>query len=254
MAASATRSNLFSTVASRSYRLEMDGRTLWLMMGLLGLTAVVLFYMGVVTGMGLRDPNVIPVAAQQEPALSPSTDSADKNSDLSFFKSLTGKEGGIEELKIQEQGITRQTNELISQAKRELLLEEVQPAQPARAPIAPTTAKTATLKSPRVPKTPPPAQTRQPLTAKTAQPAVTTSPARLFTVQVFSSKNQNRARQMVDDLKRQGYPAYLNLYQSAKNETWYRVRVGKSERKSAEVLSGRLEKETKLKNLRIMSL
>ena len=63
MAQSAARSRMFTSRSRRAYRLEMESRTIFLLLSLMVFTGVVVFYLGVVTGMGLRDPNPAPVAA-----------------------------------------------------------------------------------------------------------------------------------------------------------------------------------------------
>ncbi len=47
-----------------------------------------------------------------------------------------------------------------------------------------------------------------------------------LTIQVAALKNKNDASQMVRQLKRKGYPAYLTEGKNADNKTFYRVRVG----------------------------
>ncbi|NIP71595.1 MAG: hypothetical protein GWO16_00500, partial [Gammaproteobacteria bacterium] len=65
MATSASRSRLFPNRSRKAYRLEMEGRTLYLLLSLMVLTGGVIFYLGLVTGKALRDPNAaVPLSAE----------------------------------------------------------------------------------------------------------------------------------------------------------------------------------------------
>ena len=57
MATSSKRSPLIAPRGRKTYRLEMEGRTILLMVSLMALTGVVVFSLGIVTGMGMRAPS-----------------------------------------------------------------------------------------------------------------------------------------------------------------------------------------------------
>ena len=99
------------------------------------------------------------------------------------------------------------------------------PAPPAEKAAPPAAAK---------PKEPPPA------------PAAGSGTER-FRVQVASTRDSAAARQLVDRLRRKGYPANLDTAQGADGKTQYKVRVGNyTERGSAEDVATRIRTEEKV--------
>ena len=68
MATSIKRSSLITPRSPKAYRLDMEGRTIMLMVGMMALTGLVIFALGMVTGMGMRDPSgALPVASLATP-------------------------------------------------------------------------------------------------------------------------------------------------------------------------------------------
>jgi cell division septation protein DedD len=265
MATSASRSRLFPARSRKSYRLEMESRTLYLLLSLMALTGVVIFYLGMVTGKALRDPNA-PVALTA-PMTAPAAkdDAAAKPGALAFNEALKGDPKTVEGLKVESQSTAQRTDELLKAATRQIELKEVPPAStpapsasmpaPAAKPAAPALAS--------APKAPPPRAAR-PAAVAPSHPAAPARPAPAaaapaaddgqYTVQVFSSKHQDSAQQLVEKLRSQGFGAYLNRYQASDNEVWYRVRVGRTDHAGAEALQSRLKNEAKLKNPQIQKL
>jgi cell division septation protein DedD len=276
----------------RAYRLEMSGRTLLTLLSLLTLTGLVVFYLGVVTGKGLRDPNP-PVAATATPPGTPATaqaGAAANPSGLTFNQALTAPNGQIEGLKTEQSKVSAQTQNLLSRAQ-ELELEEVPAKTPlasAAAPAPKTPAMKAASTSPAtasvakaVPtpqaaasaaKAVPTPQAAAPAAKAVSAPAATAAapkaaaapaPARAapkaapagaggFTVQVFSSTQQKSAQDLMADLKKKGYAAYLNQYQAEDKKTWYRVRVGHGTRAEVEALAERLKHESNVAAPRVL--
>ncbi len=237
MATSLRRSRLIPARSGGAYRLEMEGRTLALLVGLLALTGVVTFALGVVTGMGMRVPaTAIPVATQ--PPQPPQQDVPPVSQQgLAFNKGLKAPEPTIEGLKINAGDASKQTDTLLKRA-RELTLEEI--PQPGAARAQKTPAK---LRSADVPPAPPPVQARPAPLEK-----------ELFTVQVFSSRQRKNARDLMERLRKQGFGAYMNQFQGSDGQTWFRVRVGKNGRSGAEKLVKRLREKAKMKAPRIIRL
>jgi cell division septation protein DedD len=244
----------------RAYRLELSGRTLLLLVGLMGLTGLVVFYLGLVTGKGLRDPNQPPPPAAA--ASGPAQQSPDTA--LTFSKALTAPQAQIEGLKQDGSKAAEQTQQLIARAKQQLELEEVPAKSAAPAPVA---QKPAPAVAPQPPATaasaaPTPAAAHPP-----AKPAVPPAPAprakpgpgaaaagEEYTVQVFSSMKQQSAQEMMAELKKKGFPAFLNQFQAADRKTWYRVRVGKGSKAQAEALAERLRRESNIESPRVLKL
>jgi len=231
MATSIKRSPLIPPRPGKAYRLEMEGRTILLMLSMMGLTGVVIFALGIVTGMGMRDPNsAIPVAAIST-APPESGEPTPKPESLAFNAGVKSREPTIEGLQLKEAEASGATRSLLKRAERELKLEEL-PVKRASAPSHP----------PRKPK--------EPAAASNSYDAG----SRLYTVQVFSSRRQVNARELMGRLKRQGFDAYMNQYQGADRKTWYRVRVGKLNRADAQRTMDRLKSQAKLKAPRIIQL
>jgi len=257
MATSAGRSRLFPARSRKSYRLEMEGRTLYLLLSLMALTGLVIFYLGVMTGKALRDPNA-PVALTA-PVTTPlaKTDAATKPGALDFNDALKSDQGTVEGLQVEGQNAAKRTDALLSEAKKQIELKEVPPASSAK-PAA-STAKAVAMTTPTAKAQRP--EATHPAAPATAHPAPRASHAAAaandgsqYTVQVFSSKHQDSAQQLVERLRSQGFAAYLNRYQASDREVWYRVRVGKTDRTGAEALRSRLKSEAKLKNPQIQKL
>ncbi|MCZ6645051.1 MAG: SPOR domain-containing protein [SAR324 cluster bacterium] len=236
MATSSKRSPLIAPRSRKTYRLEMEGRTIMLMVSLMALTGVVVFSLGIVTGMGMRAPSrAITVATISIPPTEEKEASPDAGA-LAFNQGVKALDNSIEGLKSDGGQVSSQTKSLLERAERELKLEEL-PA-----------ARSQTVKAAPAPKV------RSAPAEKLRSTA--TSPARRsqYTVQVFSSRHSKNARELMLKLKKQGFDAYLNQFQGSNRETWYRVRVGKVNRSDAQRLVERLMSQAKLKAPRIVQL
>lgn len=245
MATSASRSRLFPARARKSYRLEMEGRTLYLLLSLMALTGVVIFYLGLVTGKALRDPNAPVALSAQLGAPAPDADASPAAEKLAFGNALKG-DGKVEGLRLENQQASQVTEALVSEAQRQLKLEETTPEAPkvTEAPVAAQPPARSQLPAPSAP-TPP----------RVAQPvAPPADDGSLYTVQVFSSQREENARQLMNRLRGQGFAAYMNRFEAADRQVWYRVRVGKTNRTDAETLQSRLKSEAKLKNPQVQKL
>lgn len=242
----------------RAYRLEMSGRTLLTLLLLLSLTGLVVFYLGVMTGKGMRDPNA-PTIAATAPGATPGTPGAATNpANLTFNQSLGSTAPQIEGLKTEQSKLSDNTNKLVAQAKQELELEEVSakstqtaPAKPAPKPAAvpPAAAKpAATVAAAPAPKPSAVAPAAKPA----AKPAPAMSGEGGYTVQVFSSTKQANAQDLVNTLKSKGFPAYLNQFQADDKQVWYRVRVGKGTKPEADAMAARLIKDGGIKAPRVL--
>ncbi len=252
----------------RAYRLEMSGRTLLTLLSLLTLTGLVVFYLGVVTGKGLRDPNP-PSAANLPPGAAAGTQPAAGAApgSLTFNQALTSSNPQIEGLKTEQSALAQKTQSLINQSRQEVELVEVPTktplAAPAPGPAKATSAKAAppaTVASAKPEGAMPAIPSAAPKRTATAPPAAskpTGRPAAAgeeYTVQVFSSTQQHSAQDLMATLKKKGYPAYLNQYQDAEKKTWYRVRVGKGSKSEADTLAARLKQDGDIKSPRVMKL
>lgn len=238
MATSIRRTPLIASRPARTYRLEMERRTLMLLLSLMGLTGIVVFSLGVVTGMGMRVPEgALPVVTQ---ALTPNEGKAPSPGAGSpaFEAGLKSTTPTIEGLETEQALASRQTRSLVERAERVLKLEEVAPKR-RQAPAA------------RGNNPPPVKKQVQRPTALSNLPSVTRGQ---YTVQVFSSQHRQNARALMVKLKKLGFDAYMNQFQGSDRRTWFRVRVGKTSRPEAERLVDRLRSEAKMKTPRIVQL
>lgn len=256
MATSANRSRIFPARSKKAYRLEMEGRTLYLLLTLMALTGVVVFYLGVVTGKAIRDPNVTVSLSAEMRAPDARQATADLQSTLALNNALKSKGSLLEGLKVEDAGVSERTKSLLDRGQKQLELREVTPAEkPSNTVVSNTTAPNAPLPLMSVPAARKPSSNTPPGNIKTG-PARAGSPAKsgTYTVQVFSSKAEKNARELVKRLKYRGFSAYLNRFQSADNQVWYRVRVGRTDRAGAEILSGRLKSEANMKDPQVRKL
>jgi cell division protein FtsN len=229
----------------------MAGRTVALMLGLLALTGLVVFYLGVVTGKGLRDPNLPVTSNATAPASAADAKTAPVPTALN--QALTAQNGQIEGLKKDESTANQQTQQLLSRAKQQVEMEEV-PAKPAPAIASAKPAESATAPSaPQKKPAPAPAKTAPAKPVARSAPSASVS-EETYTVQVFSSPQQQSAQDVVAELKTKGFPAYINQFQAADRRTWYRVRVGKGSKQESDALAARLRQQTTLQDLRVLKL
>jgi len=96
---------------------------------------------------------------------------------------------------------------------REVLRKPEDPAAPPEKPPAAPTAR----KPSQAPKTP---------SADEGSPARTDNDRQHYVLQVASMKDAAAAAAMVEDLKKQGYPAYRESIEIPEKGLWYRVRIG----------------------------
>ena len=256
MATSANRPKTFPARSKKSYRLEMESRTLYLLLSLMALTGVVVFYLGVETGRALRDPNApVPLSAEirtpgtlaaQDPGATPKA----------FNQALQSEKNLIEGLREDQNKAALKTQNLLKRTDR-FKMEEVLPAKSNLLGAkpqgkAPDMEKPA-LASNLAPKKP---------AAKNALKAVANNPARarvaddgsLYTIQVFSSRFQKNAQDLANRLKNKGFPAYVSRFQSSRNEVRYRVRVGKTSKARALELSDRLKRDALMREPQLTKL
>jgi cell division septation protein DedD len=130
-------------------------------------------------------------------------------------------------------------------AKQPVSVASKLPAKPA-ATVAPLPHVTAALAP-----TPPPAAAapgaEQPSSPPPLPPpsadVLRAPPGVPFTVQILATRNHGEADALVNDLKRQGYGAYLVTVEDA-GGTWYRVRVGHFENaEAAKRMADRAQRE-----------
>ena len=256
MATSANRPKTFPARSKKSYRLEMESRTLYLLLSLMALTGVVVFYLGVETGRALRDPNApVPLSAEiRTPGPKAVQDTG--STPRAFNRALQSEINLIEGLKKDQNQATLKTRNLLKRTDR-FKMEEVLPAKTGQPGIGPQVIQPNPQK-PALARNPAP---KRPATEKAVQ-AAPSNKARvkaaddgsLYTVQVFSSRFQKNAQDLAGRLKNKGFPAYVSRFQSSQNEVRYRVRVGKTTKSRALELSERLKQKALMRKPQLTKL
>ncbi|MDH5751962.1 MAG: SPOR domain-containing protein [Deltaproteobacteria bacterium] len=246
MATPASRSSVFSSRAKKAYRLELEASTLYLLMGLAIVTGIVLYYLGVVSGLAMREPaSPVSVASRVEP-----TDAAPapQAEELAFNKELEKENPAQPGKTAIDEEVASRTQQLISESRKELELEETQGnrLESPVAPVRPAAPSPPASSSPSVPLTESPAAPSQ------AQAETSSPDSGLFSVQVFSSQSHERAQELITELKEKGFSAFLSRYETPERMVWYRVRIGKTSESEAHALAAKLQKEHNLKSTRVV--
>lgn len=253
MATSANRPKIFPARSKKSYRLELESRTLYLLLSLMALTGVVVFYLGVETGRALRDPNApVPLSAEiRTPGLGTLQDTG--TIPKAFNRVLQSEKNLIEGLRKDQNQAALKTRNLLKRTER-FKMEEVLPAKSR----PPGTSSQAIPSKPALVKNPPPEKpaAQKPVKAAASNPARArvADDGSLYTIQVFSSRFQKNAQDLANRLKNKGFPAYVSRFQSSKNEVRYRVRVGKTTKSRAIELSDRLKREALMRKPQLTKL
>ena len=249
--------------------------------GLLSFT----FYLGLVTGKSMRDPG-LPLAASVKTSAT-AIETADKAAGVESAATL--KEREIEFFKLGEKAATgelktldldkldrlRQTTDSLGKkadkriAESQKVLEadlkaletevvvkdvtgqfegtEESSKSLATVPTTSTAAPTTTRPAPKARPTPP----APPKPPKSLTVAVRTD---TYTVQVMSARNRSSANDLVDKLGRSGFEAFINTFVDAKGGKWFRVRVGKYDKQTAEKEARRISKLKYIDNVQISKL
>jgi len=246
----------------KTYSIHLTRPVALSLAGLGALCMILAFYMGVVTGKGLRTSNEeIPVAASVPSGGSvPSTQLAGKpkptDAELKFFN-LADPEPTpdalnlprIDRLKAKTSELTRNlaakpvtaksastTNLQAKQAKdRALKALKALPRIPARVPAS-------ALAPASLPVVPVAKKVQQGRNVTASEPRSAIPKAKVYTVQVFSSRVRKKAEIILDQLKQDGFQdAYIHTFIATNKSVLYRVRVGKGDRASMVSLSFRLQ-------------
>lgn len=235
-----------TTKVKKAYRIQLTGSQI-LLLGILGsLSLVISFYLGTVVGKSLRRPvNTVSISQPVE-SNSPSA-TAPSQEKLDFFELGESKKSGnptevdypkLDRLKEKTQRLTG-TREMLSSTK-DRPVEHTQPTRQPKTPASPSVSKEVQRVAAK------PVQPQKPETTTTEHRSVPLAIARKagdYTVQVFSSRRQQNAENVLNKLRGQGYmDAYIHKYVSPTNQVLYRVRVGKMDKNKAESRAFQLRK------------
>ena len=224
------------------FTLEIDVKGLIMFTGLAVLTVATVFYLGIITGKATRDPNSLigdpaglaEADAQQQKAaplkgleIYDVRDQEKKKEDNEFsnFK---------KDLLRQSQEAER----LVNSSQKSVTKAAVPPVVQARTPVAPPRKQV---------KTPEPIQ--WPDVAPNAP-----KKGRVYTIQVMATRNETKARTIVEQLKQRNFDAYI-VDVNIQGTKIYRVRVGKKSKGEINQMKGRLASAVKgLGKLQVIKL
>lgn len=205
--------------AGAQYSIDLDIKGMFFFIILALMTAVVVFYLGVLFGKASRDPNFKALSVAENKV--PEKMDADKitTSDLEIYNIRTEDDKKISTLKKDTQSVLDEAERVIQQSK------SLQPDQ-----------AEATKAEPQQAVTKPAQQAQWP-----DQPSPETLPKNTWTVQVFATKDKNKADRIVRMLRRQKFDSYLARV-NIEGQTIYRVRVGRRPKAEIEKLDQDLQK------------
>ena len=220
------------------HEIQLNGKQLVFMFMAVTVVAVVIFLCGVMVGRGVRAPRATEVAdAAIESSLDPTAPPAPV--------SAAGSSSAAIPDPTQEPTRLNATAPPPEPAKETQILQEVNSTSPL-APVPPV--KTPVAEPPPLVKNPapkPPAPKTPAPTPKTA--AVNEPTGDGFVVQVAAVKERSEADTIAKRLSSKGFKSFVSS-PSAGAARVYRVRVGKfNDRREAESVARRLEKEEQLK-------
>lgn len=228
---------------NKSFQVQLSSSQLTGFLLLTGLSLIISFYLGFVSGNSLRSPvqNITPQKIVEETG--PLSNSVSPE-ELDFFKSLdsestvnasakteTFNTQQLENLKNKTDQLAKQQAKKAEQTQKEV--KKTTPAPPPTVKVKQTVKTTSTVA---------PTTTVKKVTPPQPQ-LVESKVVGNYTIQVFVSGNKKRAENLVQQLKEDGHlAAYLQTTKNSENRTLYRVRVGKTAKKSAESLAKKLLK------------
>lgn len=193
--------------SSTQYSIDLDLKGLILFGVLALLTAVVVFYLGVIFGKASRDPNTF---VQKKPAPTNSaviSEDLISNKDLEIFKMRNDDK--VKNLKNDTKDLLAEADRMIMETKQQIKTDtEAQKSKPPK--VKKTAAVAATESQKKWPE----------------DSAVKKKTQDVYTVQVFATKDKDKADRIVRLLRKQQFDAYL-VSATIENQLIYRVRIGR---------------------------
>ena len=210
-----------------TFTLEIDSKGLVIFAILVLLTAVTIFYLGMIFGKANRDPNLalkdpagLTESGEEQPLIVPPKD-------LKIYD-VHDKEKPLSNLQKEFAEISKKTDTIIEKEKQ----ADRQEAEERRA----TAEQAQKIAEPEKP-----AQPAKPPTVNWPETTTTQKNQKLFTIQVMATRNKTKADRIINQLKQKSYNAYV-MEAKLEGTTIYRVRVGKTNKKQIEALRTKLEK------------
>lgn len=226
--------------SNAQFSIEMDFKGMVVFLILVSLTGATLFYLGMIFGKASRSPNEDMRPAASSEALPGGT----TPKDLQIYD-LGNNNQNVNNLR-QEFESLKNNAEPAMESEAEALQREAAEARQLKQ-AAQQTGPTPATPAP-APKTPAEAAATAPSPAEApgiSWPDVAretrgeTGP--LYTIQIFTTRDQNKAERMVGQLKQKGFAAYSEEIR-LEGTLLYRVRVAKEPKENIEPIKNRLNK------------
>ena len=206
---------------SNQFAIEMDvkGISFFLFLGLAA--ALLVFYLGYVFGKATRDPNTLTAQTPSQIQAGSDLQESKVQKNLKIFDLKEDAGTRIKKLKKSSSETLNSANKIIAASK-----EQTQPVvAPKQKKRQPTPTKT---DSDFTPKWPDSSQNRK-------------GGEDLYTFQIITTKNFEKASSFVKQLKRKGFDAYKDDV-TIENKKLYRVRVGRKSRSQMLAIEEKLKK------------
>ena len=192
------------------FSIDLDIKGIIVFTALACLTALVVFYLGVIFGKAARTPNLATIQAKKTFAPQKATEQEISQKDLEIYS--------IREDGAQIKSLQSDTKNVLAEADRVLKKSQKRVAV---TPAKPTTTK------------PKPAE-QWPNQASAQKKS-----HGLYTVQVFATKDQEKAKRIVRLLRKKEFDAYL-VSVTIEKQLIYRVRIGRKSKAEVEKLNQKL--------------
>jgi len=201
--------------------IELDIKALVFFLVLVALTASTVFYLGIILGRSMRDPNRVSPPAASAGAVETGTEAVQPTGKLNIYD-IKNEAKDIEELK-------RDSTKALNKA--DSVLKQAEPAKP-ESPSA------------SVPEKPAPATEEKPGSFTPTWPddktATDTKEVR-YTIQIMATRDYEKAVRIVTEMRKKGFNAYLEDITVEENKI-HRVRVGRVTKEEIEPLKTKLSK------------
>ena len=210
-----------TTKASTQYTIDLDLKTMIFFLMLALATAVVVFYLGILFGKASRDPNQANVSTIETTPSNRSEEKVITEKDLEIY-SIRTEEDTFSDLKKDSASVLKKADKML----------ETSPSS-SESSSAPGDAVQTSASSSSEPESGP-----QTWPEQSPQDDL---PKNTYTVQVFATKDRDKAERIVRLLRQQQFDAYL-ARATIENQTIFRVRVGRKSRAEIEKTNEDLQK------------
>ncbi|MBU2512125.1 SPOR domain-containing protein [bacterium] len=206
------------------FTVDLDIKGIILFIGLGLLTALVIFYLGMIFGKASRNPNAHVTSSKGQSELKTVTEEEISTKDLEVFDIRSDGEK-VKNLQSDTKSALIEADRIISESKNQLTTQKTE--EPAL-----TKTKSQEAADPVAEVAPKKQWPEQQATSKSQQES--------YTVQVFATKDKDKADRIVRLLRQKEFDAYL-AEATIENQKIYRVRVGRKSKAEIAQLNEKLK-------------